>query len=181
MSRDLVEVSIELVETGPGICILHSHCCYVKRMSARVNGVPTDHEDRCAQCFDLAGWPPTSLMTGAEETKRGPEAPSRATKRRSRRQEDSVAEDLGGRRQKASGAMKGAKGDVRLKGKARVECKLTTKDSYRVTLQELSKIRGEAAFPEVPVMMLEFVEKASGKGFERWAVVPWGWAAEHLK
>jgi hypothetical protein len=62
----------------------------------------------------------------------------------SQHQEASVAKDLGGRVQVASGATEFAKGDIRVTGKLRVECKTTSTKSYAVKLAEIQKIQGEA-------------------------------------
>lgn len=192
MASDVVSITIVLIETAVGFCPHHPDCRVQKRVHAVINGVPTDHTDTCAMCFDHgdargAQMPPgtvfsTFLMSqGGEPPKLGPAPPSRATKRRSRRQENDVADDLGGQRQKASGALPGAKGDVRLKGKARVECKMTTAKSYRLQLEDLSKIRGEAAYPEIPAFVISFLEPHTNRERDRWAVVPWTWAVTKLK
>lgn len=62
----------------------------------------------------------------------------------SQRQEARVAQDLGGRVQAASGAMDHAKGDVRVSGNLRVECKTTSTKGYSLKLAEIQKIQGEA-------------------------------------
>ena len=51
---------------------------------------------------------------------------SKRQKKISAKQERRMAEDLGGRVQPASGAMKHAKGDVRVMGVVRAEAKFTT-------------------------------------------------------
>lgn len=63
--------------------------------------------------------------------------------RRSKLQERRVAKELGGRVQKASGATKFAKGDVRAKGLF-AECKTTSKTAYILKLEDLKKITREA-------------------------------------
>lgn len=55
-----------------------------------------------------------------------------------------MAEDLGGRIQPASGALSGAKGDVRKVGEIRGEAKTTSKSFFVLKLAELLKIRLEA-------------------------------------
>jgi hypothetical protein len=59
------------------------------------------------------------------------------------RQERETAELIGGRVQKASGAMLSAKGDVRLKGVLRGEMKSTEKKSFILKRAVLDKIRSE--------------------------------------
>jgi hypothetical protein len=64
--------------------------------------------------------------------------------RRSQLQEKSIARSRGGRVQKASGAGKLAKGDVRVVGEIRTEAKTTSKRSYRLKFSDVVKIRSEA-------------------------------------
>ena len=67
----------------------------------------------------------------------------RRGKKTSQKQEVEVAEEFGGRTQPNSGAMAGAKGDVRKKGELRIEAKYTAAGSYSLKLEELEKIAGE--------------------------------------
>jgi hypothetical protein len=62
----------------------------------------------------------------------------------SRQQEQRAAEDVGGQVQKGSGNQWSAKGDVRVPGKVRIECKVTEKDEYRLFLVTIQKIQREA-------------------------------------
>lgn len=66
--------------------------------------------------------------------------------RDSQRQEKDLAMDLGGRVQKASGALAYAKGDVRVLGKTRVraEAKCTVRDWYALSYRVVEKIENEA-------------------------------------
>jgi hypothetical protein len=64
--------------------------------------------------------------------------------RKSQRQEKYAARDLDGRVQPGSGSCDFAKGDVRVQGKLRLECKTTSKATFRLTLETLRKIRTEA-------------------------------------
>jgi len=77
-------------------------------------------------------------------------------RRKSMRQEDRVADALGGYRQKASGALPGNRGDVRgveLLG----ECKRTDKKSISITLAYLEKITMEAiSYDRIPAVAIEF-------------------------
>lgn len=80
-------------------------------------------------------------------------------KRISQRQEKSVAADLGGRVQAASGAAKHGGGDVRAPG-YRIECKYTEKPVYTLKLEELEKLKKQAyGSLEQPVMQLAFVDR----------------------
>lgn len=85
---------------------------------------------------------------------------SKQQRRISRRQERHLAEDLGGRVQPASGALPGAKGDVRAMGVVRAEAKYTSKDSYSLKLQDLEKIIDEAGL-ERAVMQLCFMDRSN--------------------
>jgi hypothetical protein len=62
----------------------------------------------------------------------------------SSKQERRVAEELGGRTQKGSGSQWFAKGDVRVPGHIRIECKTTSQRFYSLKLKDLQKIRKEA-------------------------------------
>lgn len=77
-------------------------------------------------------------------------------RRKSMRQEDRVADALGGYRQKASGALPGNRGDVKgveLLG----ECKRTDKKSISITLAYLEKITMEAvSYNRIPAVAIEF-------------------------
>lgn len=68
---------------------------------------------------------------------------NRVHQRRSRRQEDGVAADTGGRRVAGSGSLPSLKGDVRCPDLL-IECKTTSASSYSLTLKVLRKIEKEA-------------------------------------
>lgn len=87
-------------------------------------------------------------------------------------QEKLAAKRTGGKRTPASGAGP-QKGDVRLKGFLRIECKTTRHASFSVTSEMLDKLEAAAA-PAGEVPMLE-VELELGK---RRAVVLPQWALE---
>lgn len=87
-------------------------------------------------------------------------------------QEVDLAEELGGRVQKASGALAGSKGDVRVKGKYRIEAKFTKANSYKLLLDDLYKIISECGAGEKAVFVIDFVEK-TGKLKDRFAVTYW--------
>ena len=67
----------------------------------------------------------------------------KTVKRRSQKQEKSVAKDFNARTVVASGAKWGAKGDVR-NDKFLIECKTTEKDYYSLTANVWEKIEREA-------------------------------------
>lgn len=81
--------------------------------------------------------------------------------KRAPKQEKAVALRIGGRVTPASGARE-VKGDVRLKGVVRVECKTTKHKSFSVTREMLAKIEDAAVMTgELPVLIVEFTD---GKG-----------------
>ena len=80
-------------------------------------------------------------------------------------QEQRVANVLNGYTTPASGAGN-QKGDVRVKGKFRVECKATTKKEYLATLSVLDKIKQEAlSFGETPVLQVDFLDEHTYSSF----------------
>ena len=100
-------------------------------------------------------------------------APSHKTiKRLSKKQERRIAEGVGGKAQTGSGSRPGYKGDGRVAGRFRIENKLTFKDSYRVTLADLHKIRSECDGFETPVFEVEFLSKDTHMLKEAWVLVP---------
>ena len=90
---------------------------------------------------------------------------------RSPKQESELADRLGGGVVKGSGCGD-IKGDVRLQGVARIECKTTTKKSFSVTREMLDKIEDAAVMAgEVPAMVVEFIDE-KGKPQGELAIVP---------
>ncbi len=82
----------------------------------------------------------------------------RRQKRISRKQEENIAAKLGGRTQANSGATRlGGGGDVRVRGKMRVECKYTEGREYVLKLADLDKLKKHAnSAAEQPVFLFEF-------------------------
>jgi hypothetical protein len=79
--------------------------------------------------------------------------------RRSRKQEKETAKRLGGRTVIASGA-KFRKGDAEVPGIARIECKATGADSFRVTKEMLDKIDNAAiGNDQIAIIEIEFVDQ----------------------
>ena len=90
--------------------------------------------------------------------------------RRSRDQERELAAKLGGRVTPASGAGQ-VKGDVRVRGLMRIECKTTCKASFSVTRDMVRKIEAAAlSGSEVPAIVVEFND--DGRKVMEVAVVP---------
>jgi len=98
--------------------------------------------------------------------------PTKTNKARSKKQEKRIATSFGGRVQPASGALAGAKGDVRVRGKLRMEMKLTSKKAYRVSYEDLVKIRSECGLGEQPVFCVDFVDGNTGRTKDSWALIP---------
>lgn len=88
-------------------------------------------------------------------------------KRRSKKQESKVAKELSGKVTPASGALWGAKADVR-SDIFLVECKTTEKDYYSLTFNTWDKIYHEAIKDglRIPVMCIDLLN-----GKQRYAVV----------
>ncbi len=98
--------------------------------------------------------------------------------RRSVKQEASLAKTLGGRVTAGSGN-KDIKGDVRIKGVARIEAKTTLNKSFSVTREMINKIENAAVNSgEIPAMVIEFHD-GFAKSLQSVAIVPM-WALESL-
>lgn len=84
----------------------------------------------------------------------------RTVKKRSQKQENSVAKTFGGRVTAASGALWGMKGDVR-NDKFLIECKTTEKDFYTLTAKVWEKIQEEAIKDHMrtPLMIIDLKDK----------------------
>ena len=102
----------------------------------------------------------------------GRRPPTRRIKRRVAKEERELAALTGGRRQKGSGSLPWAKGDLYRKGVYRGEQKTCFGKRPNWTLDELTKIRGEAAFGEVPFLVTTFMDKATQEVRERWVTIP---------
>lgn len=86
--------------------------------------------------------------------------------------EKGLAKRTGGYRTAGSGN-KNEKGDVRVKGIARIEHKGTQHDSFRVTKTILSKIEKAArACDEVPILVVDFLDKAGKTTGQEIACIP---------
>lgn len=91
---------------------------------------------------------------------------------RSPQQERQRARELGGKPTKASGAVAGHRGDVRVQGVLRLELKTTQRKSFSVTPELIQKIEN-AALPsgEIPALEVEFLDD-KGKPTMSVCVVP---------
>ena len=111
----------------------------------------------------------------------GVRPPSRSLRRRAALTEKRLAEDVGGKVQKNSGALPWAKGDVRKKGSLRLEAKTATTKGYRVMRTDLDKIRGECANGEKPGFLIEFINRLTHKLEDRWILIPYeDWREAHV-
>lgn len=102
--------------------------------------------------------------------------------RASKKQEERVARDVGGRPTNGSGNTDFAsqKGDVRKQFDLRIEAKTTSARSYTLSLDTWQKIQGEAAVAgEMPAMQVEF---QGPMGMNRkLAVIDWHWFLQLLE
>jgi hypothetical protein len=125
------------------------------------------------RALNIAGLSPYCTSCGKEMYKSCREAASPGktdSQKRSRAQEKRAASRWGGKRQPASGAGT-EKGDVRVKGVVRGECKLTRSSSYTLKLKDLETLEKQAALNEEPVFEIEFQGVYPSK---RYVVLP-GW------
>lgn len=97
---------------------------------------------------------------------------AKTNRRRATQCEEKIAKDLGGVRHKASGSLSYLKGDVRVKGKFRIESKFTRKKSYSVTLETLNKLWAECGTGEIPMLDVTWVDPGTLKTIEEWVLVP---------
>lgn len=88
-------------------------------------------------------------------------------------QERDLANKLGGHETKRSGAGD-IKGDVRIKGKYRIECKCTKHKSYSITRELVEKIQEEAlSTGEIPLFQIDFINE-KGRKLQGIYIVPEG-------
>lgn len=95
--------------------------------------------------------------------------------KRSRQQEKRAAKRTGGKLTPGSGNQPGAKGDVRVMGSVRIECKCTTAESFRLKLEDLMKIERAGESGENPILEIEFQGVHPKR---RYVVLP-GWLYDH--
>ena len=127
----------------------------------------------CQGClFDIDGLSVQIAMTPASPGPAPRRQALRKAKKTSKRQENDLAEELGGYCQPGSGNLPGAKGDVRVKGKLRIEAKFTKAESFSLKLDELYKIAQECHGLEKPVFVIDFLDNNTDRLRERFAVIP---------
>lgn len=129
----------------------------------------------CSDCLyvhENTGYGGIQLEVELEDPpKKGP--PSKLDKKLSKKQEQRIASDIGGRMQPGSGNQAHAKSDVRKKGEFRVEAKFTRNKSFPLKKEILDKISGECVGKEKPVVQIDFVEGQHGQSRESWVVIPY--------
>ena len=132
---------------------------------------------------DGCGFSPTLCTACAEKGRTAtvaivsPEAPKRPPVSRSRRravarQEREMATRIGGKTQKASGALHYAKGDVLLRGILRGEMKSTNKKSFTIKREVLDKIRSECQGLEKPFVQVRFINPHTLATEDDWVLIP---------
>ena len=94
------------------------------------------------------------------------------------KQEKNLSKKLGAVLVKGSGCGDD-KGDVKIDGVVRIECKSTIQKSFRLTKEILRKVGDAAMGTEVPVVQLDFINPDNGDLEESCYVVP-AWAMESL-
>jgi hypothetical protein len=155
-----------------GICSKCGTAATVVMFTVIVEAHSGEAEPLCKTClFDGQGLHVSPVM---EPLAPGP-APRRkalrSAKRTSLRQELDIQEEYGARMQPGSGNQPGKKGDHRRKGELRLEAKYTEAESYRLQLDDLYKISGEAAHGELAVLLIDFLSPGTRKLRDRFAVI----------
>lgn len=102
--------------------------------------------------------------------KRGRAGFAKSTRARSERQEKHNARANGGRLTANSGAGSD-KGDVKVPGVLREECKTTLAASYVLKLEDLRKVVAAARRDEIPIMRIAFGDNLR----EQFVVIESGW------
>ena len=112
---------------------------------------------------------PLTVMLSTPE----PKMPSQARiKKASMKQEARVAEALGGKRQRGSGAVAWRKGDGRVRGKYLLENKTCLTKGFRVERAALAKIRSECSPGEEPLFQIDFTNPSTLRVEDAWVLVP---------
>lgn len=125
----------------------------------------------CSRC--LTGGVELSASVEPADMSPGRRPPSKRLVKRTRKEEQKLADDAGGRKQVASGALPGLKGDGYLKGVARWDSKMCFSKKVSWDYDDLVKIRGEAAYGEIPAIITSYTDKATLRVAERWVTIPY--------
>jgi hypothetical protein len=149
------------------VCGLHAHTDAAMYCIYGVHG--TTEEGTDFMCLDCLLDKPVPLIFIEEDIP----LLQKGMKKKSQREEKRTAKAIGGKAQPASGALPWAKGDVQLKGIARIEEKFTYADSYRVTRKDLYDIRSYCKDGESPAFVVKFKDRVTDRNTETWALIPW--------
>lgn len=104
----------------------------------------------------------------------------RTPRRVSNKQERRTAKEVRGELVKASGATDHDKGDVKAED-IRVECKTTSKKSYRLQSEDLRKHTAQTDIEQIPAFLIEFRDDEGRRPSEEYYVVPKTWFAALLE
>jgi len=158
-------------EYGQGVCSNFSLCGCSGTLHVLVVACGDEESKGPALCTHcMLSEPQTHVLM--EQKKDGRKPPSKRMKRISQKQEVRNMQGIGGRTSKASGAMASDKSDGRLLDRVRMEAKYTFANSFRITREVLSKIRGECQGLERPAVQLDFVDKPTGRVEDSWVIIP---------
>lgn len=113
----------------------------------------------------------TRMMHGVAQPPPTHAPPRRKVKKHSRQQEEAVMKSIGGRTQPGSGCVPGYKSDGRLHGRVRMEAKFTYGTIFPLRKEDLDKIRGECEGRELPAVVVDFKDRASGKTRDSWVLI----------
>lgn len=156
-------------ETVVGVCEGCGRTDHLQRFFVETKEHSGNTPALCLRCRQ--GAPIRADLADAEQSA-GPRPPSRRRRKAVSRQERETAELIGGRVQKASGAMLSAKGDVRLKGVLRGEMKSTEKKSFILKRAVLDKIRSECVGGEKPFLTVRFIHPVTMATEDEWVLIP---------
>lgn len=167
-------LQIKLIITELGGAATCSKCTLVRAVIAFdvfAEGGVDRTEAICFPCLYQGG--ALSATIEPPDLSPGRMPPSKKLVKRTRKEERELAKDAGGRRQVASGALPGLKGDGYLKGVARWDSKMCFSKKVSWTFDDLEKIRGEAKYGEVPAIITAFTDKHTHQVRERWVTIPY--------
>jgi len=127
-----------------------------------------DTEAKCADC--LLNRSNAAELVPPLQPSRKP--PSKRLRKMIQKEERETAALVGGRAQKASGAMLAAKGDIRVRGKLRGEEKSTSLKAFSIKRQVLDKIRSECTGSERPFVLIRFRNPLDMSTEDKWVLIP---------
>jgi hypothetical protein len=113
----------------------------------------------------------TRMMHGVIEPPPAVRPKIKKIKKHSRQQEKEVMDDIGGFTQPGSGCVPGYKSDGRLQGIVRMEAKFTYGNIFSLRKADLDKVRGECEGREIPSLVVDFKDSASGKTRDSWVLI----------